>query len=132
MGLDMYAYSVQAEAAVTVPVKEILPVDFEVPDSDKVVNIATWRKHPNLHGWMEELYYRKGGQAESFNCVNVALTMADIEQLEEDVLNDQLPHTAGFFFGASSPEDKEDDLKFIKKAKEELEKGNLVYYTSWW
>ncbi len=30
-----------------------------------------WRKHPELHGWMEKLYRETGGAAQSFNCVRM-------------------------------------------------------------
>ena len=60
-----------------------------------------WRKHPNLHGWMQKLYYEKGGKDEIFNCVPVALTGQDLDRLEADVKDGELPLTAGFFFGES-------------------------------
>lgn len=129
MGLDMNAYATDYKPA--------QPVDFELPDATTSNNaireeLAYWRKHPNLHGWMEQLYRSKGGTADDFNCVNVALTAEDINQLEWAVMNDELPHTDGFFFGASQPEDKADDLKFIAAARKALADGKTVFYTSWW
>lgn len=91
-----------------------------------------WRKHPNLHGWMENLYYEKGGDADVFNCVEVELTLDDIEDLESDIENDNLPQTTGFFFGESAPDRKEEDLEFIEKAKEAIKDGYTIVYTSWW
>ena len=55
-----------------------------------------WRKHPNLHGWMQDLYYAKGGTAESFNCVPVQLTAEDLDRLETAVRTGTLPDTTGF------------------------------------
>ncbi len=43
-----------------------------------------------------------------------------------------LTPTVGVFFGESSPEDAEDDLKFIERAREAFADGDSVYYTSWW
>ena len=63
MGLDMYASTL-----LKAPPSD---VDF---DCDDAFRIHYWRKHPNLHGWIESLYYEKGGTADSFNCVNVKLT----------------------------------------------------------
>lgn len=123
MGLDMWARSTHYK-----PEK---PTDF----SDKVhqsEEISYWRKHPNLHGWMERLYREKGGTAESFNMAAVELTPEDIDRLEADVLTDNLPHTTGFFFGASTTEDRQNDLAFIKAAREAHNNGLTVYYTSWW
>ena len=120
MGLDMYAYSTQ---------KPIAEVGFKFPeDSAKII---CWRKHPNLHGWMEELYVRKGGTS-LFNCEGVRLDAEDIDALESLVIADELPATEGFFFGESRPEDKADDLLFIKYARKALNAGHNVFYTSWW
>jgi len=122
MGLDMYAYRVKRGMITE-------QVDFETPDSDE---LHYWRKHPDLHGWMENLYYEKGGKEHIFNCVNVQLTEDDLDRLESDIKNDVLPFTEGFFFGESQPEDMDDDLEFIRKAREAIEAGEDVYYTSWW
>ncbi|ASY66520.1 hypothetical protein SJ05684_b55380 (plasmid) [Sinorhizobium sojae CCBAU 05684] len=43
------------------------PVDFEI---SRATALHYWRKHPNLHGWMEHLYPR-GGKDAIFNCVNL-------------------------------------------------------------
>ena len=121
MGLDMYAR--------ITPETLLSHVDFEVENG---VDIHYWRKHPNLHGWMEQLYYAKGGAAESFNCVSVALTADDLDQLEADIKASELPDTNGFFFGESDGTETADDLAFIKKARQAIIAGCTVYYTSWW
>lgn len=123
MGLDQYAYSVDPSLVEGV-------VDFIVPDGI-VKEIAYWRKHPDLQGWMQELYLAKGGQQE-FNCVNVRLDSEDLDALEEAVRDGELPRTVGFFFGESTPDDRDDDLIFIRDARQELAEGKAVYYTSWW
>jgi hypothetical protein len=123
MGLDMYAYSADGAPQ--------QPVDFESPDEGRQ-ELAYWRKHPDLHGWMERLYRAKGGTDEQFNCVNVQITEEDLLQLEADVKNRRLVPTSGFFFGRSGPEDMQDDLAFIEKARQALSEGKTVYYTSWW
>ena len=126
MGLDMYAYRVKKGSIEK-------PVDFVIPENTEGhEEIHYWRKHPNLHGWMEKLYYEKGGKAESFNLVNVQLTKLDIDRLEYDITGNDLPETRGFFFGQSSFEDKEGDLEFIKQAREIFEGEDELYYTSWW
>lgn len=97
------------------------------------VRIAEWRKHPNLHGFIENLFRERNPEfSEPFNCVNCELTAADITAIEEAVVNDTLPKTSGFFFGASTPEDKEDDLRFIRVARRYLLEGWNIYYSSWW
>ena len=122
---------------------------------DDKEEIAYWRKHNRLHGWMQQLWEDKGRpnapQQESpmgdFNCVPVRLTLSDIEQLEAHIVDKKLPETGGFFFGDDSfnwddengkPfEDgdyyyKETDLKFIEDARKAIEEGKEVYYDSWW
>jgi hypothetical protein len=121
MGLDMFAYTTAEEIA--------SGVDFEV---ERATQLHYWRKHPNLHGWMEKLYREKGGSAESFNCVGVQLLEEDLDRLEADIEADRLPHTKGFFFGASDGSEREDDLEFIHKARDALLLNMTVFYSSWW
>jgi hypothetical protein len=121
MGLDMFAY--------TTLTKPTRPVDFTVEDGTE---FCCWRKHPNLHGWMEALYRVKGGAAEGFNLVNVTLDAADLDQLEAAIKAGRLPLTSGFFFGASDGTESEEDLAFIRAARERLAESLTVYYTSWW
>jgi len=124
MGLDMYAYRVAANAVVN---------DFEYDDALPPNEFFYWRKHHDLHGWMEELYRAKGGDKE-FNCVPLRLTFDDLLALEDAVLNNTLPKTTGFFFGNNPPDDitKAEDLNFIAEAKYAIYKGYAVYYSSWW
>lgn len=122
MGLDQYAYKVFGEP-------------YDDPDKGlcypEKIEIAYWRKHPDLQGWMQNLYAEKGG-TEEFNCEKVWLEAEDLERLYEDVVNDNLPQTTGFFFGQSNPEEKEYDLEFIALALIALKQGYKVYYYSWW
>ena len=120
MGLDQYAYDSE---------------NGEHNDDSR--DICYWRKHNRLQGWMENKYIDDGGTKE-FNCVAVELTLEDIEQLEVVINNKMLPETGGFFFGSDSYSDyenkqygyKDDDVKFIDLAREELNKGNKIYYNS--
>jgi hypothetical protein len=121
MGLDMYAYTTD---------KEIPAVDFRPPKHSQ--ELFYWRKHPNLHGWMEQLYRSKGGKARLFNCVPVRIDLNDLDALEQVVNADALPFTEGFFFGESEPDDKRDDLAFIQKARAAIADGDKVFYDSWW
>ena len=120
MGLDMYARWIDHA-----PDK---PVDFTAGEYGE---LHYWRKHPNLHGWMEALYREKGGTQE-FNCVNVQLTADDLDRLEAAIRGRKLPPTCGFFFGESNGKEIYDDLAFVAKAREAIADGLTVYYTSWW
>lgn len=135
MGLDQYAHSGTGE------------------------DIAYWRKHNRLQGWMERLWHEKcekyknrpieerfidaidsddnkpdGG---AFNCKDLPLTAEDIDRLEKDIKDRNLPETEGFFFGSDSYEDYEkhhldEDLKFIDNAREYLARGEQVIYSCWY
>jgi hypothetical protein len=123
MGLDMYAHKTKA-----IPQSD---VDFGTNNFNEE-ELHYWRKHPNLHGWMEHLYYAKGGNQDSFNCTNVLLSLDDLIALEYDINNGNLPHTSGFFFGESDDGRMVDDLEFVRNAKEAIAEGYSVYYSSWW
>ena len=119
MGLDMYAY-----------------VASKANDEwDNHQDIAYWRKHPNLHGWMEELAEKKGLEYHSFNGIEVELTWEDVDQLEKDIKSGVVAsmETIGPFFG--NPSDDfyyENDLQFCVDAKAELFLKRKVFYNSSW
>ena len=129
MGLDQYAYA--------------RPVGVESDGGENNEELAYWRKHNRLHGWMEDLYRDRGNAVvheafgNSFNCVEVELTESDIEQLEAHIEQKSLPNTQGFFFGNDSYAEyeeyhKEDDLNFVSNARQAIADGKKVYYNSWW
>ncbi len=135
MGLDQYGYAVPKE------------------ESEARNELAYWRKHNRLQGWMEQLWYDKGrpnAQTDGnpmgdFNCVDLELDANDIDSLEEAIENFALPETQGFFFGddsylwesEESPSSanyfyKEQDLQFIEEARKALDKGDKVVYHCWY
>lgn len=122
MGLDMYVYARGSKPATA--------VDFAEAEDDE--QVAYFRKHPDLHGWMEKLYREKGGTAEDFNLRPVLLTSEDIDRLERDVQYGRLPKTTGFFFGQSGASDRDDTLAFIREAREAIEGGKTLFYVAWW
>ena len=96
-----------------------------------------WRKHPNLQGWMENLWEKKTstgfGDGPAFNCVELELNKEDIEALRDAIKDEDLPNTEGFFFGDDADiEYREQDLEFCEWALKELEDGKQVLYDSWW
>ena len=138
MGLDMYAYT----AARAGQQREFYE-SAEFKDGDYVNTtvaqpreIAYWRKHPNLHGWMEQLWNsRNGGHQDgnTFNGIELELTYDDLEQLELDIIAGTLPGTTGFFFGNEADDHYQDqDLEFIRNARAELFMGLKVFYNSSW
>ena len=138
MGLDMYAQRTKLKPTKEVDFIEELygkdvngVIDYENPTVE-VKEIAYWRKHPDLHGWMEGLYREKGGEEESFNGSVLVLTLEDLDRLEEDILRKNLPKTSGFFFGQSDDEISLYDLEFVLNAREAIREGDTVYYDSSW
>jgi hypothetical protein len=122
MGLDMYALATKA--------KPETDVDFSTKNFEQD-ELHYWRKHPNLHGWMQNLYDAKGGTSSDFNGDCVVLDSEDLDNLEQDIKDGNLPDTSGFFFGVSDDCD-DDDLLFVANAREAIKEGKTVYYTSWW
>lgn len=124
MGLDQYAF--------TTAVAPARIVDFPESETEQLEELHYWRKHPNLHGWMEALYVRKGGRNRDFNMSPVVLDGADLDQLEGDVREGRLPPTSGFFFGQSDDSERDDDLDFIGKARTAITSGRTVFYLASW
>ena len=116
MGLDQYAYSVDK-------------------DNNKT-EICYWRKHPNLQGWMENLWESKGRPFDEngeFNCVPLELTKEDLDSLQQALESNDLPETEGFFFGHNSDNVyRQQDVEFIQAARNALDNGQTVVYDSWW
>lgn len=129
-------------------------IENDPNDSENDTEIAFWRKHDRLQGWMENLWVAKGGVitteeaqtwASAFKDQKLPLTLDDITNLENDVIAHNLPETTRFFFGSDSycagcELNQEstyycylnDDLKFIQKAKGLITKGLSIYYRSSW
>ena len=112
MGLDMYLQGHQYQR------KEFQMID-DFPVKEIIVELGYWRKHPNLHGAIIETF------AEGVDdCQNIELNRTDIEKLIEIVKSDSLPHTEGFFFGASAAldqsewyeEQKQETIKQLENA----------------
>ena len=123
MGLDQYATARKGEAQTD---------DEGYTYYEDSKELAYWRKHPSLQGWMEELYREKGG-AEEFNCVDLELTLGDLDSMEEALDENALPETVGFFFGENSEEYyAEQDREFIREARAAIKQGYKIIYSSWW
>lgn len=125
MGLDMYAYR-----------------KGKCQSKKNMTQIAEWRKHNRLHGYMTDLWIKKGlekGEIRNemeFNCVNLRLKKKDIRKLSNIILGKVLPETEGFFFGSDSYGHYsyylEEDLKFLAEARKAIKEGDRIYYSSWW
>lgn len=140
MGLDMYAYAAAKQG-------QYDEFNENKQGITEPKEIAYWRKHPNLHGWMQNLWVEKGrpgvvaandrgySNADTFNGIELELTWEDLDKLERDILDGTVAslNTTGFFFGfASDDHYREHDLKFIKEARADLFIGLKVFYNSSW
>ena len=110
MGLDQYAFTRKKD--------------------EKDTPITQWRKHANLEGWMSDLYYEKGGDAEVFNCVELSLDKDDLLSLKD--VHQSLQTATGSFWGVSTSYDLEQTRVFIESAIQAIDDGYEVIYTSWW
>lgn len=94
-----------------------------------------WRKLNHLHGWMQQLYTRKGGKSLEFNGDTVRLLPEDMDVLESLASLKALPPTKGFFFGPCTmfnDADKTSVLNFVNKSRDAFADGKAVIYDSWW
>ena len=142
MGLDQYAYvaSKLRERDEFYEGAEFVDGEFVNPKMTKPREIAYWRKHPNLQGWMEQLWIEKGrpgveGHVNEgvFNGIELELTFDDLVRLENDIKNKNLPATEGFFFGSDSCDHYyRQDLEFVYEAKSRVFLGQKVFYNSSW
>ena len=89
MGLDMYAYVAaragQQREYYEGAVWDDTSGDIANAKVTKPREIAYWRKHPNLHGWMEQLAEQKKLSYNSFNGIEMELTAEDLDELERAV-----------------------------------------------
>lgn len=135
MGLDQYAYAKLPKENLTEEQKKELltTVLTEGKFENEPEELYYWRKHNALQGWMENLYRKKGGQDE-FNCVDLPLTLEDLDELELVIHQNRLVPTEGFFFGGNYDPTMyaKDDLEFIKKAREAIAENKVVVYSCWW
>ena len=136
MGLDQYASArkgepTKLEEPYTVTLEDGTTedhVDYSNEWADSY-DLADWRKHPNLQGFMEARWCGDG----DFNCAELILTLEDIDELEAAVRGGDLPDTGGFFFGGDSSDHyKEQDLEFCEAARDALADGYTVIYSSWY
>lgn len=98
----------------------------------RTLDLGYWRKHPNLHGYIVNTFAHGID-----NCEAIALAETDIEKIIDAVARDNLPHTVGFFFGASDGTEKDETLRIFTAAltwlrTEEVNVFRMVYYRASW
>ena len=134
MGLDQYGYMLTGNK------EEKLAQYLKNGEIDERIELAYWRKHNALHNWMHKKFMEKvTDETSDFNCVPLELSVEDLDQLYEDVLNCRLECSEGFFFGGTAymngykgSDLQRDDLTFVIDAKRAIEAGNTVFYSAWY
>ena len=106
--------------------------DFKGVDGE-IESEEIWygRKESEIHGWMQR---QSGISAGQFNCKELPLTEDLLNRLEDDMKNEALAPTSGFFFGSGN-----DDIEvqatvkdFVQISRDSLANGDKPYYYSWW
>jgi hypothetical protein len=136
MGLDMYLVGRKSPCYT----KEEKETQDGYPVSSTELRLGYWRKHPNLHGYIIN-EFAKGED----NCQQIFLSRDDLLKIIQAVKDDNLPHTEGFFFGASATkeddyylEEKNEDIKIFAKAIDWMDMWSpghgyrdVYYHASW-
>ena len=105
------------------------------PVKSKSYELAYWRKHPNLHGYIVKNYAKDGVD----NCEPVELDQDALIDIMAAVREDRLPLTSGFFFGSSpeGAEQRDHDLAVLTRVLFWLQNDSkhdirtVIYQASW-
>ena len=137
MGLDQYLYSCDSTEEMTHQEAynrypdEYCEVSEESKDNlVKVLNnrkqIAYWRKHANLQGYIEDYAEM------DINCKYIRLTEDIIRDIKEMSVNKNMANAVGFCWGETEDCDYEQTVEAMDKALEEINKGKKIYYYGWY
>jgi hypothetical protein len=107
----------------------IMGLDMHLIETSTDKEIAYWRKHPNLHGFIVNEF--AGGVDE---CQHIPLTLDNVKAIIVATKEDTLPVTTGFFFGQSHPDDKVYTLEVFTKLFDTMTADSKykVYYRASW
>jgi hypothetical protein len=131
MGLDMYLEGEKYFWTDWKNPQNVLREDgYEI--KSRTLRLGYWRKHPDLHGYIVNTF--AGGVD---NCEAIALEDTAIEKIIDAVARDDLPHTEGFFFGATDGTEKDETLLILNAAlawlrAEDAGAFRSVYYRASW
>lgn len=130
MGLDMYFFTMPGDA------DEKSVKNFIDDDSTELNDFYYFRKHPDLHGWLRDKWVEThmNSKWDAFNFGEALQITRDLlDELEAYARKGECFHYSGFFWGESTPEKWEHTLQeFLPLAREKLEAGESVWYTSSW
>lgn len=131
MGLDMYLTGEKYFKGFDGPERR-MEDGFEV--ERHILALGEWRKHPNLHGYIVELFANGVD-----DCEQIYLNAENLLQIIAAVKCENLPHTEGFFFGVSdlSEIQKREDEAILYAAHDWLKRDiegvwKTIYYRACW
>jgi len=87
-----------------------------------------WRKNNQIQGWFEEHYDQE-------NCEETEITVEVCDKIIDDLKNEGLKPTSGFFYGkhVMEEEELENTIKLFENIKQELEHEDCSFsYYCWY
>lgn len=136
MGLDMFLIGRKHKRLVygDTPIEDQYTKEDGFPVTERRLEIGYWRKHPNLHGYIVNVF-NEGDD----DCQPLPLAAEDVRQIIAAVKAGELPHTEGFFFGKSegTEEERQEDIAILERALEWVSANDpedyrdLYYEASW-
>lgn len=125
MGLDMYFYATNN--------KNITEEDLNKGErTDELKEVYYFRKHPNLHGQIQEYYFDKNEFEDIFNTTYYELSEEECKEILEKAKENSLPKTQGFFFGESTEDDNKRTVECMEMLIKLINDGHKVFYYAWW
>jgi hypothetical protein len=131
MGLDMMLYA-----------REVIEEGDDVSEDARQIEIGTWRKHPDLHSYIETLWRAETGSTEDFNCIDYKLSRKQIIDIILLTVTETMPKSkGGFFFSESKLTDISHTITLMGSALSYIDKHTSypddvpeyeIFYSSWW
>lgn len=139
MGLDQNFYSTT---------EEVQP--YIMPNHKK--NIQDYRNHWQIQLYLDSLFKERGGEGD-FSCINLELSKEDLLCLLETIKAFSLPKMGNIYYDIYLTEEEYDkikdekeleskrrrekqswveDINMVNECLNEIEKGNKIFYRSWW
>lgn len=137
MGLDMFLYKTGKKFNTQKEFEDYYKAKGEPEDTQE---IGYWRKHPDLHGIMEQMFKEKTYHYKhsEFNLLPLLLTEDDLKMLYKKSKDfaenkNEAETIQGFFFGTSCNEQWKESAEIFKNTLESTDfKTKTIFYNSWW
>lgn len=136
MGLDMYFYKVNNVKCPHCGHEVFDDIEL-LENKDNITELCYFRKHSDLHGMLAEIWVSKNPEMkpDDFNCAYLQIDNDIVNRIEKECNKSEKnrKHYTGFFWGESNEYDwNETKYQLVPRIREEIAKGNRVYYFSWW